>query len=727
MSIDARSASLWDEGARRLADAWDDGVGLVRAGDGAGLHDARGSLAYCRVLLREGTPAAIARAERIIAGVAAMQELRPQDAHYGNFRWFFEDAAVTDLNAVEFVLDELQRIVRAGNALNASTREQIVEMIRLGLEEVDRLDVHPSYTNIALSDIANSVLGGEAIGEPRFVERGRTRLDEWFDLTNASGAPHEYNSPTYLAVDILRMAALAEQTFDPSIALKARVAEERLWLHAAAHYHPGLAQLAGPHSRSYRDGWTGAGGFLKLLLWKLLGDDRLRAATPYFPRGREEGFTSIAEAALHCPDYVADWLRARPYPSCAQSMAGARRGASITTYMRASYALGVASSSWGVGEPPEHWPQPNSILLHARSSREPGYAVLYGRYVIDDHDAASGEFPDDGQFAGAQAGNRAIAAYGLRPRLRAAERYRMSMRLLGGATCDAWAGERALGSEALAVDPGEPVVADTGGVYIAMIPLAPSDMGSDAGIELRRDGAELVLDACNYRGPAKSFWEHRSQAGPFFKGNVRNAMIIEVAEHGEYADAAAFRAHVAAASIADSVDDDGDREIVYASAGGSLSLRYSLRDMSIAECKRDGVAWAPEMGSAGVLDGTGPQWVQSRDALIERGGAKLMAGRVPKWLFADAGAGRYVFVNPSDEEVPVWLETSATIVECDAFSFGRIEIDEGAAKVLIEAEGEIGAVRIGAAAAARLFVNGVDVTGALHAPDVNGMREFNGG
>jgi hypothetical protein len=132
---------------------------------------------------------------------------------------------------------------------------------------------------------------------------------------------------------------------------------------------------------------------------------------------------------------------------------------------------------------------------------------------------------------------------------------------------------------------------------------------------------------------------------------------------------------------------------VYASAGGSLSLRYSLRDMNVIERQRDGVALAPGMGKAGAVDGSGPQWIQARDALIELGGAKLMAGRAPKWLFADADARCYVFVNPSDEETPVWLETAATIVECDAFAFGRIELDEGASTVRIDADGEIGAVR----------------------------------
>ena len=45
---------------------------------------------------------------------ATMQETHEADAHYGNFRWYYEDAGVIDLNAVEFALDGLNELVRIG-------------------------------------------------------------------------------------------------------------------------------------------------------------------------------------------------------------------------------------------------------------------------------------------------------------------------------------------------------------------------------------------------------------------------------------------------------------------------------------------------------------------------------------------------------------------------------------------------------------------------------------
>lgn len=733
-----RARQLYEEGAAILDALWDEDAGLVRYETPFGVyHDARGSLAYADVLLRAGGADASARAERIISNVAAMQETRGQDAHYGNFRWLQEDAGVTDLNAVEFALDGLIGLLRDhGSVLSAETLALVRRMVALGLDEVDRLDVHPSYTNIALSDICNSVLGGEALGDDEYAARGARRLDEWWMHTNAAGGPHEYNSPTYVAVDLLRLAALAEGTADPEVALKARVAQERLWLHAAARYHAGLAQLAGPHSRSYRDGWTGAGGFLKLVLWRILGDRALRRETPFFPKGREEGHIGVALASLHCPEHIVASMRARRYPYEARETVDAAGGVDISTYMMESYAFGTSSQAYAVGDPPEPWPQCNSTLLYFRRDAAPGYGVLYARYIINDkgpgavmHESVrtAEDHWEEGRHAGAQHRNRAIVAYGLVPRTRPAHSYKLSVRMLG-VTVESGiyvSGSRIERFPAV-LAPGDSVVVAEGDAYIAIVPLEPSDMGSDAPIELNLADGLLTLEMYNYRGPAKTFWEHRSQAGPFFKGNVRNAFVLEVAERGAFADADAFVRHIAAARIADSTDAGLEREIAYASEGGSISLRYSLRDMRVRERRFDGVTYTPPMASAGAIDGSGIQWRQSRDVLMELGGARLMSGRVPAWLVADPEHGRYIAVNPDvTEEAPLWLETPHVAVECDGFGFGRVEVDERASNVAIEATSDIAPVRLRGAADLRLTLNGVDVTDALR-PIGDGVREFAG-
>jgi hypothetical protein len=731
---DDRARQLLDEAGRIYDALWDDAVAMVRSHDHPDVHSARATLAYGLLNLIRGGAAANTLAERAIRSVLALQELNPADSHYGNFRWTLEDPRVRDLNGVEFILDNLTEIMLShGAALPAALAEDVRRAIALGLAEIDRLDVHLSYTNIAVSDISNSVLGGVAIGDASYVERGERRLMDWLDFTNRSGAPHEYNSPTYCAVDLQRLAALAEHAPDPDLALKARVAEERVWMHIAAHYHPVLRQLAGPHARSYYDGWTGAGGYLKLLLWRLLGDPLLRPETPYGKPTREEMHVALALDRLHPSPEALGWLAEKRFPFEVRETVDAGRAADITTYMTESYAFGTASCHYTVGVPPEPTQQLNGALLQFRRDVAPGYGTLSTRFIVDDRDrgaspdAAHGDdLWDEGTLVAAQSRNRAIVAYGLTPRLRPVRSFKLSVRTLGvGPDTEVWCGDRRIDAFPAPVTPGEAVVIAEGGVFIAVIALKPDDLGRGAPIELRLDGQMLTLDLYNYHGPPNTFWEYRSLAGAFYKRNVRNAVIVEVAERADFGDLASFRRHVAAARVSDRTDSEHVREIVYASDGGSIALRYDLREMRPIARVFDGVPYVAPMSRAGAVDGTGLQWVQSCDSLVELAGATLTAGTTPKWLAVDGIARRCVFVHPTVEETDFALEMDGMAMECDAFGFGRATLDSASGAVTIEAAGEIGPVRIRGGDSLQCSINGTDVTGSL-VMLTDGAREFRG-
>jgi hypothetical protein len=254
--------------------------------------------------------------------------------------------------------------------------------------------------------------------------------------------------------------------------------------------------------------------------------------------------------------------------------------------MTAGFTLGSASRTYDVGEPPERWPGFNA--LHAFIGREgpPGFSALYSRYVIDEHAPSDGvpDHWDEGQHVAAQERNRAIIAYGLGPRLRPITSYKLSIRLLGlQDDADVWVNETQVSASTLTLAPLDRVTVAAGNAYLAMVPLAPSDLGHDAPIVLMREGDRLTLDLYNYRGPPRSPWEFRSLAGPFYRGNVRNAVAIEIVPAADFASLAEFRTHIARAVIEDDVDADLVRTISYTSPGGSVALRYDLRDMRIIE------------------------------------------------------------------------------------------------------------------------------------------------
>jgi hypothetical protein len=322
------------------------------------------------------------------------------------------------------------------------------------------------------------------------------------------------------------------------------------------------------------------------------------------------------------------------------------------------------------------WPQFNAASLYYRRDREPGYGLLYTRYTVNDYD--SRHMADDrgrirhdlwdlGQFRGVQHGRRAVWVYGLPPMPITASVHALKLDIMllhPDEGTEVWVGRHRFRGPEQRVATGEAVVIADGRVCVALIPLEPTSMGQEAPIVLERRSGELVLSIPNYLGPAKNFWEYRTLSGPFYRGNVRSGLVVEVASKSEFRNAAEFRAYVSRARVTDVVSGDGVRDVSYASDGGSLGLRYSLRDLHVLERRIEGRQYGPPMLEAPcVRQGRGP---------IAVGGATLTAGGAPAWLLADAGRRVWVAANPSDELTPVRLETPEGALETDAFGFGRI-------------------------------------------------------
>src|SRR5262245_59029191 len=137
-SFEARGRQLYEEGAAALAAQWDDAVAMCRYANNAQVHSPRETLAHAQTLLRAGE---IDRAGRAIRATLDLQERREGHAHEGNFRWLLEDREINDLNGVEFMLDALNAIVREPN-LPLDLAGEVRKAIALGLDEIDRLDVH---------------------------------------------------------------------------------------------------------------------------------------------------------------------------------------------------------------------------------------------------------------------------------------------------------------------------------------------------------------------------------------------------------------------------------------------------------------------------------------------------------------------------------------------------------------------------------------------------------
>lgn len=586
---DKLGRELFESGRRELEARFDPELALVKHETELGTwHSPRDSLWYALCLML--TEGETAEAERVIRQVLTMQERRPGDPHLGNFRWLYEDEVITDLNSVEFVLEGLVHILlRARDRLSEETRREVFETMRLGFQEVERLDVHWTYTNIYLLDVHNSILAGEILGDQRIRRRGCRRLREWAERTKADGAPYEFNSPTYSAVQINALAAVAQLSKDADARGTALEMEQLLWRHVARHFHVPTLQLGGPHSRAYRRDVTGAPDFLKVLLYRLLGEPRLLAPTPYYEGPGREGNVPVALTEYHCPpDALAMFRRVEIRE--VREYASRELGMELSTYLTAQFVLGTMSRPYGVGDPPEPWPQHNSCILYYVKNGEPRYGVLYCRYVLNDHrvgafayesDRAALDLWEEGTFRTAQKGGDAAVAYGLMPRgQRPVHSLRLDVRLLGlDAASEMVAGEQPYDrSEAMAVSLGDIVGVADGEVYIGLRPLMPTRLGHEPPVLVWQDGQETVLSIYNYRGPPKAFWEYRSLSGPFSKGNVCNGFVIRVASRQEYPTLAGFLSAFRETPLSDDVIGTS-RRIQFGQGTGSVVLEYDTRRM----------------------------------------------------------------------------------------------------------------------------------------------------
>lgn len=701
---------LFQTGLERMRLHFDSELALVEQRTDVGVfHPPRGALTYAHALLQTEGDTALPTIERIIRCVLTTQERQAGNIHYGNFKWMYEDQGVTDLNAIQFVLEQLLPLyMDCGDRLSLELRAEILEAVRLGAIELENLNVHPSYTNITLLDTLNTVLAGQILGDERLLSRGGRRLDEWIELTNHSGTVQEYNSPTYCGVDLGALAELAERAQNPEVATKAQLMEERLWLHVATHYHHPSAQLAGPHSRAYHNDVTGGIGWVKLILYRYLNDERLLVVSSCCPERQIPGNVRVARQSYHLPDYIQRLLANKPYPYTVQETADVENGVDLYTYMMPTYALGTVSASDGR--------QSDRLILHYRKEKDPGYGILYSRYIVNEKVLGSyfhtsgrsraTNLNEEGQFWGLQHENKAIAIYALQPQYEPVHSLKTEVFVLGYQGLDeVWVNGERVEKLPRELKPLDALLIADADTFIAVRPLEPSNLGRSAPIILQARDEDLVLSIYNYyQGEEKRFWEYASLSGAFYKGNIRAGFIIEVGDREKFGDFAAFRAHIARSFITDQTEGHV-RWVGYASGGDLMKIGVDLYANRLVGRRVNGVDYCAPMLSS-------PTVVQSASGELCVGGAKLRTSSVPAWLLADNAHDCWVATNLTDQPVFWYLETPVGTVTSAAFGFGRV-VWRGRDQVEIEvlSARQLAPLRIQAGdRPVRMKWNGEDVT-----------------
>jgi hypothetical protein len=608
---------------------------LMKTTEYGTFHESRRAAHLAARLVENGTPQDLELAEQILLAVLKCQELDTRDPHYGNFYWMAEDDHVEDLNAVEFVLEALiPMMLRHAGRLTPELGSRISASVRLGLEEIARLDVLVAYTNITVLDILNTTLGGELLGDAHIAQRGYNKLAEWIDYTNQSGHPMEYNSPTYGAVTLRALKLLADLVQDEATRQRAQAMTARLALSVALHIHTGVGRWVGPHGRAYQPSVV--------------------CETP----PEIELLTGwIADGVV--PEWVVDALDRSFGAFTVVETAERSREMALTSYHAPSFALGSASSSFHN--------QANVCMAHYRRPQSDRPGVFYTRYILDDKwfgdsyhatdRTKTRNLPDEGAFFGIQDENRVLCVYSP-----VAMNQCHSAKVACIWTRRAEIDEIIVGGERVtmlpfAVPPGMPVVIASGDAYVAVRPLTITALGRQTPITLLERDGDLVLEMANYRGPAKRFWE-LNWPGAFFKGRPFTAFYVELAERSAYPSGAAFATEIGRGALHEELAPaftyraTGERPYTaaYKREGRSLGLEIDLMQWRLLR------RWN-SAGDPGWPMLESPLARQSASGEVQIGAAQVVAEHGPVWLFANPARACWVAGYLGNQPTSLTLRT----------------------------------------------------------------------
>ncbi len=88
----------------------------------------------------------------------------------------------------------------------------------------------------------------------------------------------------------------------------------------------------------------------------------------------------------------------------------------------------------------------------------------------------------------------------------------------------------------------------------------------------------MIVSVFNYEGPPKGFWEYRSLGGPFFKGNVKNGVVLRLADRSDNSSLAEFKASLTETPLTDTADGSL-RTITFGDGEDTVKLTYDLREL----------------------------------------------------------------------------------------------------------------------------------------------------
>jgi hypothetical protein len=348
---------------------------------GGYVHSTRGTLDYAVALLDSGEPERLSRAQAVLRRVIALQDQDPNSRTYGIWSWFLEEPlekmSPPDWNWADFCGTRLLQVaVDHMDRLPPDLQQKVRDSILHAARSIQRRNVGPAYTNIALMGTYVTLVAGERFDVSDLADYGRQRLRRFYDYTREKGSFTEYNSPTYTMVAIEEISRMMQHVRDGEAQRLLKELNEAAWRHVARRFHPPTQQWAGPHSRAYS---TFLGPGTRAALQRASG-----GKVSFLPESEAWESLDAHRLALQCPPELHGHFLKLDVPreeiEMFEKNPRTEHDLVGTTYLHPQFALG----SVNIGD---FWNQRRPVIAYWPTSAGP--AALRLRFLHDAYDYAS--------------------------------------------------------------------------------------------------------------------------------------------------------------------------------------------------------------------------------------------------------------------------------------------------------------------------------------------------
>ncbi|NND08726.1 MAG: hypothetical protein HKN87_20320 [Saprospiraceae bacterium] len=338
-------------------------------------HEVRGSFRYAVMLADSDVDSLVERAWKVIAATIKLQDQDTTSKSCGVWPYYLEEPLATkkapiDYNWADFNAVSLLTLwMGHQDIIPTQLKEEIRHALILAARSIQKRDVKPGYTNIAIMGTYVTYLVGHLFDLSDMQQYAQDRLQAFYTYTLDKVGFREYNSPTYNMValeELMRMKnhiaeSEARQMIDSLYSIG--------WNMIARHFHKPTMQWAGPHSRSYSS-------FVRPRFYRLLNEatkGQMEIANA------EERYDGIIKHVI--PTHLMGYFLNPQYPRTEIDIFEKEAPQIIgTCHLTNDYALASVNRS-------SMWNQRRPFLVHWGDEQHPKYLQL--RFLHDGYDFSS--------------------------------------------------------------------------------------------------------------------------------------------------------------------------------------------------------------------------------------------------------------------------------------------------------------------------------------------------